>query len=115
MHGIVNTAGLSHGFPGSSDWAYTDIHHLRPSDASVNSTRGKKDYDNGRPALSEASGNFSDADSFKPRDSIKGDLARMMFYMDVHYNGNDNTGTDDLTLVNYTGTSGANLGSLCTL
>ena len=105
----------SHGFPSSGDWAYTDIHHLRPSDASVNSTRGNKDYDNGGSAISEAPGNFTDSDSFEPRDDVKGDIARMMFYMDVRYNGDDSTGTDDLNLVDYTGSSGANLGRLCTL
>ncbi|TVZ41901.1 serine protease [Alteromonadaceae bacterium 2753L.S.0a.02] len=105
----------SHGFPSSSDWAYTDIHHLRPADASVNSTRSNKDYDNGGSSISEASGNYTDSDSFEPRNSVKGDIARMMFYMAVRYEGGDSTGTDDLTLVNYTGTSGANLGKLCTL
>ncbi len=105
----------SHGFPDSGDWAYTDIHHLRPSDVSVNSDRGNKDYDNGGSQISEAPGNYTDADSFEPRDSVKGDLARMMFYMDVRYNGGDNTGVGDLQLVNYTGTSGGQLGKLCTL
>jgi serine protease len=105
----------SHGFPSSGDWAYTDIHHLRPADASVNSTRSNKDYDNGGSAISEAPGNSTDSDSFEPRNAMKGDIARMMFYMHVRYNGGDNTGTDDLALVNYTGTSNANLGKLCTL
>ena len=105
----------SHGFPSSGDWGYTDIHHLRPCDASVNSSRGNKDYDNGGSIISEAPGNYTDSDSFEPRDEVKGDLARMMFYMDIRYNGNDGTGTDDLQLVNYSGTSGARLGKLCTL
>ena len=35
----------SHGFPDEAQWAYTDIHHLRPADVSVNSTRGNKDFD----------------------------------------------------------------------
>lgn len=105
----------SHGFPDESDWAYTDIHHLRPADASVNSTRGNKDFDNGGSGISEAPGNYTDADSFEPRNAIKGDIARMMFYMDVRYNSNDNTGTENLVLVNTTGTSGANLGKICTL
>jgi serine protease len=105
----------SHGFPSSSDWAYTDIHHLRPCDASVNSSRGNKDYDNGGDVISEAPENSTDTDSFEPRDEVKGDIARMMFYMDIRYNGNDYTGTDDLTLVNYTGTSGSFLGDMCTL
>lgn len=105
----------SHGFPDTSDWAYSDIHHLRPEDASVNSTRGNKDFDNGGSAIGEAPGNFTDADSFEPRVQVKGDLARIMFYMELRYNGGDSTGTEDLTLVNYTGTSGANLGKICTL
>jgi serine protease len=105
----------SHGFPSSGDWGYTDIHHLRPADASVNSTRGNKDFDNGGNPISEAPGNFTDSDSFEPRDEVKGDIARMMFYMDIRYNAQSNTATDDLNLVDYTGTSGANLGDLCTL
>lgn len=105
----------SHGFPDESDWAYTDIHHLRPEDASVNSTRGNKDFDNGGSSIGEAPGNYTDSDSFEPRNTVKGDLARMMFYMDVRYNSNDNTGTENLVLVNNTGTSGGNLGKICTL
>jgi serine protease len=35
----------SHGFPDEGQWAHTDIHHLRPADVSVNSTRGNKDFD----------------------------------------------------------------------
>jgi len=105
----------SHGFPDSGDWAYTDIHHLRPADASVNSSRGNKDFDEGGSQISEAPGNYTDSDSFEPRAAVKGDIARMMFYMAVRYNGGDGTGTEDLQLVNYTGTSGASLGKLCTL
>jgi len=105
----------SRGFPSSDDWGYTDIHHLRPSDASVNAARGNKDYDNGGSQISEAPGNYTDSNSFEPRDAVKGDLARMMFYMDIRYNGGDNTGTDDLRLVSGTSTSGARLGDLCTL
>jgi len=105
----------SHGFPDESDWGYTDIHHLRPEDVSVNSTRGNKDFDNGGSSIGEAPGNYTDSDSFEPRNAIKGDVARMMFYMDVRYNGSDSTGTENLILVNTTGTSGGNLGKICTL
>ena len=105
----------SHGFPGRGDWGYTDIHHLRPTDASVNSARGNRDYDVGGSEISEAPGNFRDSDSFEPRDAVKGDVARMMFYMDVRYNGNDGTGTDDLVLVDFSQTQGGELGDLCTL
>ncbi|MBL4656438.1 MAG: endonuclease, partial [Flavobacteriales bacterium] len=37
----------SHGGFGTSKGAGTDAHHLRPVDASVNSTRNNKDFDNG--------------------------------------------------------------------
>jgi endonuclease I len=105
----------SHGFPDSGDWAYTDIHQLRPADVSVNSVRSNKDFDDGGSRIAEAPGNYTDADSFEPRDAVKGDLARMMFYMDIRYNGQSYTGTEDLRLVDYTGSNGANLGDLCTL
>ncbi|MFT4928975.1 MAG: serine protease [Phenylobacterium sp.] len=106
----------SHGFPSSGQWAYTDIHHLRPSDVSINSTRSNKDFDNGGTAISEAPSNFTDSDSFEPRDEVKGDVARMVFYMDVRYEGNDSSGTPDLEIADYVGTgSQALLGKLCTL
>lgn len=105
----------SHGFPSSSQWAYTDIHHLRPADVSINSSRGNKDFDWGGSPLSESPDNKTDSDSFEPADTVKGDVARMLFYMDVRYEGNDSTGVPDLTLVHSTGTSGAQLGDLCTL
>ncbi|NQZ07427.1 MAG: endonuclease, partial [Algicola sp.] len=106
----------SHGFPSSGQWAYTDIHHLRPSDVSINSSRGNKDFDNGGTAISEAPENRTDSDSFEPRDEVKGDVARMVFYMDVRYEGSDSSGTPDLEIADYVGTgSQALLGKLCTL
>ena len=39
-------------------------------------------------------GLLADADSFEPRDAIKGDVARMIFYIAVHYEGDD--GSPDL-------------------
>ena len=35
----------SHGFPSQSDTTYTDAHNLRPSDATVNSSKSNKDFD----------------------------------------------------------------------
>jgi len=106
----------SHGFPDSSQYAYTDLHHLRPADVSVNSSRGNKDFDVGGSEISEAPGNHTDADSFEPMDEVKGDVARMIFYMDVRYEGNDNSGTPDLSIANGTTNTGAALlGDLCTL
>lgn len=79
----------SHGDFGTATGPGTDIHHLRPTDVSVNSTRGNKDFDNGGSELDEAPGNFTDDDSFEPRDAVKGDVARMILYMAVRYEGND--------------------------
>ncbi|MER5274930.1 endonuclease [Streptomyces sp. NPDC002809] len=79
----------SHGDFGTATGPGTDIHHLRPEDVSVNSTRGNKDFDNGGTELSAAPGNYTDSDSFEPRDAVKGDVARMILYMAVRYEGDD--------------------------
>ncbi|QJR80326.1 ExeM/NucH family extracellular endonuclease [Alteromonas pelagimontana] len=106
----------SHGFPNSGQEAYTDIQHLRATDISVNSSRGNLDFDNSDSPLGEAPENRVDGDSFEPRDAIKGDVARMMLYMDIRYEGNGSDSTPDLTLVNrITSGSEASLGKLCTL
>lgn len=105
----------SHGFPDESQWAHTDIHHLRPEDVSVNSTRGNKDFDWGGSAVGEAPGNLTDADSFEPRAAVKGDVARMMFYMAIRYEGGDSTGVGNLELSDTVGTSGNLFGKRCTL
>ncbi len=96
----------SHGFPNKSDTAYSDAHHLRPSDYQANSARGNKDFDYGGDKTYEKGVHY-DSDSWEPRDEVKGDVARMMFYMTVRYEGGDGY---DLELVEYTGTSGAKFG-----
>ncbi|MEJ8638615.1 MULTISPECIES: endonuclease I family protein [Streptomyces] len=84
----------SHGDFGTATGPGTDIHHLRPTDVSVNSTRGNLDFDNGGDEVAEAPGNFADGDSFEPRDQVKGDVARMILYMAVRYDGDE--GAPDL-------------------
>jgi endonuclease I len=79
----------SHGDFGTATGPGTDVHHLRPEDVTVNSVRGNKDFDNGGSAVSEAPDSYTDADSFEPRDAVKGDVARMIFYMAVRYEGDD--------------------------
>ncbi|TQK70535.1 MULTISPECIES: endonuclease [unclassified Nocardioides] len=86
----------SHGDFGTSAGPGTDLHHLRPEDVTVNSTRGNKDFDNGGSAVAQCPDCFSDADSFEPRDSVKGDVARGLMYMAVRYEGGD--GFADLEL-----------------
>ncbi|KZN59327.1 hypothetical protein N473_03970 [Pseudoalteromonas luteoviolacea CPMOR-1] len=105
----------SHGFPSESQYGYTDIHHLRPTNVKVNSTRSSKDYDDGGNPVDNAPGNFTDSDSFEPRDAVKGDTARMMFYMAVRYDGTDGS-MPDLELVNnISASSSPTLGVLCNL
>jgi len=94
-----HTWAKSHGFPNESDTAYTDIHHLKPSDISTNADRGNLDFDNGgNPHYDNGSptGNYYDSDSWEPRDEVKGDVARMMLYMTVRY---ETTSSYDLELV----------------
>ncbi|MEU7649784.1 endonuclease I family protein [Streptomyces huasconensis] len=79
----------SHGDFGTTTGPGTDIHHLRPEDVTVNSIRGNKDFDNGGGTVSGAPGNLTDGDSFEPRDAVKGDVARMILYMAVRYDGAD--------------------------
>jgi endonuclease I len=106
----------SYGFPDEDQYGYTDIHHLRPEDKTVNGSRSNKAFDNGGLAEGEAPDTFTDSDSWEPRDSVKGDVARMLFYMDVRYEGTDGN-MPDLVLVDNTemSTGDANIGKLCRL
>lgn len=79
----------SHGNFGTATGPGTDIHHLRPEDVSVNSARGNLDFDNGGSAVAQCSGCTADSDSFAPRAAVRGDVARMIFYMAVRYEGDD--------------------------
>ncbi|MGW0823661.1 endonuclease I family protein [Streptomyces sp. NPDC002845] len=89
----------SHGDFGTATGPGTDLHHLRPADVQVNSIRGNKDFDHGGSSVSGAAGNYTDSNSFEPRDAVKGDVARMILYMAVRYEGGD--GWADLEPNNY--------------
>ncbi len=86
----------------------TDLHHLRPENVAVNGTRGNKDFDLGGSAVSGCSDCFTDGDSFEPRDAVKGDVARMLFYMAIRYEGGD--GFNNLELSSTVGSSSTLLG-----
>ena len=109
----------SHGGFGDTPPAGSDLHHLRPTDATVNSTRNNLDFDNGGKLLSETYGPGSsfcyyDSDSFEPRDQVKGDVARILFYMAVRYDGSD--GVADLEINDVTGNGSVPfIGKLSTL
>ena len=95
----------SHGDFGTATGPGTDIHHLRPDDVTVNSARGNLDFDEGGTENAEAPGNYADGDSWEPRDAVKGDVARMIFYMSVRYEGTD--GFADLEVNDATGNGSA--------
>ena len=109
----------SHGFPDRAQLAYTDAHHLRATDVSVNSTRSSYDFAEGGEMVPESPQNSYDKNlqTWEPRDEVKGDVARMMFYMDVRYAGLSSDNTPDLVLVDNIGTSTGTpeFGKLCTL
>ncbi len=89
----------SHGDFGTGEGPGTDIHHLRPCNGSVNSSKGNLDFDDGGTAHTIATDCYYDDNSWQVRDIVKGDIARMMFYMDTRYEGeNDEV---DLELVDY--------------
>jgi len=88
----------------------TDLHHLRAEDVTVNGTRGNKDFDNGGTAVSGCTDCWTDSDSFEPRDSVKGDVARMLFYMAIRYEGDD--AFANLELSNVSGSAVPRIGDL---
>lgn len=70
----------------------TDAHHLRPTDVTVNSKRSNYDFDMGGTIYNDPDGpteNKVDNDSWEPRDAVKGDVARMLFYMATRYEPSD--------------------------
>lgn len=102
----------SHGDFGTSTGAGTDVHNLKPADVSINSTRNNRDFDNGGDAVTDSSpptgydGStdcFKTSTTFEPPDSLKGDIARIIFYMVVRYEGEN--GEVDLEMVNYADSS----------
>ena len=90
----------SHGNFGTSQPAGTDLHNIRPADASVNSSRGHRHFDEGGTQHSEATECYYTDDTWEPRDAVKGDVARMIFYMATRYKG-DAGNEPDLEVVDY--------------
>ena len=107
----------SHGGFGKKKPAGTDLHHIRPTDVSVNTKRGHLDFDNGGTIYQDGDGVTQckfDSDSWEPMDSVKGDVARMIFYMAVRYEGGGNV--QDLELADRVSTYPSALhGKLSTL
>ncbi len=120
-----HTWSKSHGDFGENRPAGTDLHHMRPCDATVNSAKGNKDFDEGGSLYVDASpyqgysgntGNYTTNSTWEPRDEEKGDVARMIMYMAVRYEGTDTS--YDLEIVDYNNTAPNNephYGKLSTL
>jgi endonuclease I len=82
----------SRGDFGTAIGAGTDVHNLRASNINVNSTRLNYSFDDCTSnSCKNTFGNYysSSALIFEPRDEDKGDVARIIFYMDVRYEGGD--------------------------
>ncbi len=90
----------------STSGAGADLHHVRPSDSSINSSRSNKKYGNspsGTPkygvgpsagVLGGYSGTY-----FEPLDNVKGDVARICLYMYVRYGGESQYNCGNITVV----------------
>ena len=83
-----------------------DLHHVRPSDAGVNSSRGNKKYGEvgdgasakygSNPAIGYLGGYYNST-YFEPLDNVKGDVARICLY--VYTRWGSNWGAESITKV----------------
>lgn len=81
----------------------SDMHHIRPVESGLNSARNNSPYgevsssanalyyedSNNKPV---ALGGHKENDVFEPLDNVKGDVARIIFYLYTHYNDYSNVG-----------------------
>ena len=83
----------SRGDFGTSVGAGTDLHHLVAAERNMNSTKNNRHYEDCNDGddtniVDRGYGNYTCNDwEFEPRDEVKGDVARMIFYMAVRYEG----------------------------
>lgn len=103
----------SHGIKEKQLAAYCDLHHLRATDKSVNADRASKAFANGGIQHQECLACRFTPNSWEPPDEVKGDTARMLFYMATRYEGHN--GEPDLALVDQTNTRDNQFGDLCDL
>ncbi|MEL0651967.1 endonuclease [Algibacter sp. TI.3.09] len=79
----TQTYNTEHIFPQSrlsSDIAVSDLHHLRAADADVNSDRSNYPYADGSGSNKLIGGN-----TWYPGDEWRGDVARMVMYLNIRY------------------------------
>jgi len=87
----------SHGNFADMPPMYSDVHNLKPSASSVNQDKSNLDFDNGGTQHDIATGCYYTDDTWEARDEVKGDIARIIFYMSTRYEGED--GELDLEVV----------------
>ena len=83
----------SHGNFNNKRPMFSDVHNLRPADASVNEDRGNKDFDNIQPGGDqhpEALYCYYTDSTWEPGPLTKGQVARILFYMATRYEGDNN-------------------------
>ncbi len=100
----------SYGFPDdtSTSWPYTDTHHLVISDSGYNSARNNRYFDTcatgcteyptvahngqgGGSGVYPGNSNWGTGDRWEVWNARRGDLARAVMYMDVRYEGGNNS------------------------
>ncbi|HCL58001.1 MAG TPA: ribonuclease [Spirochaetia bacterium] len=84
----------------------TDLHNLKPEDKTVNAKRGNLDFDEGGEIYKDPDGeteNRFDEDSWEPRKEVRGDIARILFYMAVRYESEDSRNLELTETVNKSG------------
>ena len=90
---------------GNTSGGGADLHHIRPSDAVVNSTRGNKKYGNtnggtakyGSNPATGCLGGYYNSTYFEPLDNVKGDVARIVLYVWIRWGSS--WGADSVTEV----------------
>lgn len=76
----------------------SDLHHVRPAEKDLNNHRGSKLYGeapNGVPEYTSVTkylGGHSSGNVFEPLDMAKGDVARIVMYVYLHYNKTSTVG-----------------------
>lgn len=116
----------SFGFPNEVDTAYTDVHHIRPADRIINTDRNTRSFGYGTIPYFDNDGAVktecftSEEWLWEPPDFVKGDIARMVFYMAVRYEGYEYNGEKVMDLeivegIHPKGSKDPKLGSLSIL
>lgn len=93
--------------------AARDLHNIVPADRSVNTSRSNKIFDKSNSPHKECQQCRTSRDSWEPPDAAKGDVARILFYMDVRYEGSEEV--PDLSLTDLPDKDKAKFGRLTTL